>query len=199
MIGQRFSRWLVTGAAVRRGTRTLLPARCDCGTEREVDAHNLTHGWSRSCGCLQREVAARTAAGKATHGMYGTPTYRSWKAMVQRCTLVTSNSYAGYGAKGITVDPRWLAFEAFLADMGERPAGTSLDRWPNPTGNYEPGNCRWATPTEQSRNKSSGLLLVTARGETKCVAEWCSIQGLPQSRVYMRIRSGMDPVRALQL
>ena len=88
------------------------------------------------------------------HGMQGTPTYHSWSNMIQRCTNPKHHKYANYGAKGITVCERWREFANFLADMGVRPEGKTLDRYPDNTGNYEPGNCRWATPAEQQRNRA---------------------------------------------
>lgn len=98
--------------------------------------------------------------GKVKHGhtyrhlpSRSTPTYRSWKSMHMRCE-------GKYAVLGITVCERWSQFEQFLADMGERPPGTTLDRWPNNQGDYEPGNCRWATPIEQSRNRKSSRLNV---------------------------------------
>src|SRR6478736_1916805 len=78
-------------------------------------------------------------------------TYWSWISMLNRCRCATSTSYPLYGARGIKVCERWESFDSFLADMGERPDGTSLDRV-NPDGNYEPGNCRWATSKQQARN-----------------------------------------------
>lgn len=75
--------------------------------------------------------------------------------MKTRCTNSRVKAYARYGGRGIRVCEAWLdSFEAFLRDVGERPAGKTLDRYPNPDGNYEPGNVRWATPLEQARNKS---------------------------------------------
>jgi hypothetical protein len=88
-------------------------------------------------------------------GMSGTATHRSWSAMMQRCFNSKLRDYKSYGAKGITVCERWQIFLNFFADMGERPAGTTLDRYPNPAGNYEPGNCRWATPLEQTLNRKN--------------------------------------------
>jgi len=80
------------------------------------------------------------------------PTYITWANMVGRCAAHRASWLSPYALQGITVCDRWLKFENFLADMGERPEGTSIDRFPNGSGNYEPGNCRWATPTMQSRN-----------------------------------------------
>lgn len=91
-----------------------------------------------------------------------TRTYETWKAMAQRCRNPRHPAFARYGGRGITVCERWMSFENFLADMGERPPGTSIDRFPNRDGNYEPGNCRWATSTEQARNRGGTRTKLTA-------------------------------------
>src|SRR5882672_8257771 len=80
------------------------------------------------------------------------PTYLTWRAMWKRCTNPNEQSWRRYGAIGVTVCERWRSFEAFLADMDERPLGKTIDRYPNMSGNYEPGNCRWASTKEQRRN-----------------------------------------------
>lgn len=133
-----------------------------------------------------------------THGMAGTPTYASWEAMKTRCTNPNSDTFADYGGRGVTICERWLDFANFLADMGERPAGKTLDRWPNPAGNYEPGNCRWATKEEQQRNTTANVL-VTFNGETLTQTEWASRQGIKQTTLSYRLRHGWSALEALSL
>lgn len=121
--------------------------RCDCGTERQVRQGHLRGLKSKSCGCLQREVAQR-------HGRSRSVEYRTWAAMLQRCLNSDCPTWRYYGSQGVSVCDRWQqSFEQFLADMGPRPSPRhSLDRI-NPFGNYEPQNCRWATRDVQARNK----------------------------------------------
>lgn len=115
------------------------------------------------------------------------PTYRSWASMIQRCTNPKFASFAAYGARGIKVCTRWRrSFRCFLRDMGERPAGTSLDRFPNRRGNYEPGNCRWATRREQRLN-SDALHLLTFNGETLPLKHWAIRLGLKRATLSNRI------------
>lgn len=106
----------------------------------------------------QVEAALRNGASflgqgsKPIHGGYGTPTYASWASMIQRCKNPNRPNYAWYGGRGVRICAAWEKFENFLRDMGERPAGRTLDRL-DPDGHYEPANCRWATKLEQSRNR----------------------------------------------
>ena len=122
------------------------------------------------------------------------PTYNAWRAMVDRCTCPTSGNYERYGARGITVCDRWRSFSNFLADMGSRPEGRTIDRIDGSKG-YEPGNCRWASNKEQARNKRTNLI-VTYRGESRCVAEWVEILGLKEKLVRVRLSRGWSPERA---
>jgi hypothetical protein len=126
--------------------------RCICGAVTIARTANLLSGNTKSCGCRRGSAIRHGHARRATRGR--SPTYVSWAAMINRCTVPSNASYKRYGARGVTVCARWLdSFAAFLSDMGDRPEGTSLDRYPNRHGDYAPGNCRWATPTEQRRNQ----------------------------------------------
>lgn len=156
--GQRFSRLLVLRRAANIGTATAYECICDCGAKRIVRAVSLTHGVTKSCGCFQSDYMA---VKQKRHGYYGSPTYRSWRAMLARCRDSTHKQWMQYGGRGITVCDRWRQFENFLSDMGERPVGRSLDRI-NGNGNYEPGNCRWATRIEQRHNRRSDNVSSTA-------------------------------------
>lgn len=149
--GTRFGRLTVTHD--RDGASRVIGVLCDCGTAFAASVKVLRRGDVRSCGCLRREVAAERST---THGGTGSREYTTWKAMWQRCTNPRASKYRYYGGRGITVCARWRDFEAFLADMGPRPAGKSIDRV-DPDGDYEPGNCRWATQREQVANRRRSL------------------------------------------
>lgn len=164
VIGEQHGRWTVIGG---RGPGEHVLCRCACGTERMVKVPPLLHGRTRSCGCLQRERAAESSASIYTHGRSRTPTYTTWASMLQRCRNPNNPSYPRYGGRGITVCERWLDFAYFLEDMGERPDGHSIDRIDN-EGNYEPSNCRWATPAEQNANQRPNW-----RGSRICSVPGC--------------------------
>jgi hypothetical protein len=152
---QRFGRLLaIEPTGEKRWGVTIWRCICDCGAEKTAAVNSLKSGLVQSCGCLLSETARKR---KTTHGMYKTPVYQSWDSMIQRCTNPATKKFSDYGGRGIAVCERWLAFENFYADMGDRPEGHTLDRI-NVNGNYEPGNCRWATAKQQSRNKRTTKL-----------------------------------------
>lgn len=156
LAGQKFGRWLVTEPAGRdRHRHSLWKCRCECGTVRVVSQGNLITGDSHSCGCLHLEHihASRFRHGRNTKD----PSYMSWAAMRARCQTPGNWKYPSYGAVGVKVCSRWNDFATFLSDMGERPQGKTLDRFPDPSGNYEPTNCRWATPKEQRANQRKAV------------------------------------------
>ncbi len=128
--------------------------------------------------------------GNTKHGMFGTPTYTTWGQMIQRCTNPKSKEYPRYGARGIKVCERWRKFENFLADMGLKPAGLSLERVNN-DGDYEPDNCKWATPLEQSRNRSN-VIQFTHKGKTQNLTDWARESGIPKSTLHRWYKQGRD-------
>lgn len=149
--GNRYGR-LVAVRKVNETGKARWLCRCDCGTERIVWLSNLLKK-SRSCGCLQRELAAQARRDNPKHGQYKTSTYSSWQHMHVRCKSRDAKTWKYYGGRGIAVHLRWASFEAFFADMGPKPSPAhSIDRINNDRG-YEPGNCRWATKKEQVANR----------------------------------------------
>lgn len=121
-----------------------------------------------------------------TNGGAFSPTYHSWASMVQRCTNPKRKGYEHYGGKGVAVCQSWLTFENFLADMGERPEGMSLDRI-DVSGNYCKDNCRWADTTTQARN-SVQVVWVTIGKTTRRLVEWCELLGISINTVRARVK-----------
>jgi hypothetical protein len=162
--------------------------KCACGRRKTVLGPNLRSGHAETCGCSLRP-----------HGRFGTPEYRAWVSMIQRCENPKNQNYQRYGGRGISVCERWKgkgAFIRFFKDMGERPTPRhSLDRKDN-NGNYEPGNCRWATKIEQSNNRRVSRVL-TVGGVSATVSEWAAAIGVGKSTLKERLRRGWTAKDAL--
>jgi hypothetical protein len=150
LIGQSFGRWQVIDKAPRDRFRMVQwLCECQCGTIRNVSENSLIRGVSSSCGCLNREVCSR----RAIHGMTRTKIYQCWRHMLNRCYRSKDCMFVYYGGRGIKVCERWHKFVNFWDDMGTYPEdGRSLDRINN-DGDYEPGNCKWSTHSEQVSNQ----------------------------------------------
>lgn len=125
------------------------------------------------------------------------PLYKRWHAMIRRCRNPTSAAYKNYGGRGIVVCPRWHSFKNFLADMGLPPPGHTLDRINN-DGNYEPGNCRWASRHQQQRNTRRNIKL-TIDGVTLTIVEWAEKNKVPKKTAYRRMELGWSPNNAVTM
>lgn len=150
-------------------------------SEKPKRANHTTHGFTKG---------PRGTRDKITSG-----TYNTWVNMISRCKYENLPAYKDYGGRGITVCERWMDFQNFLDDMGTRPAGTSIDRINN-DGNYEPGNCRWATGVEQCKNRRSNRML-TLNGKTMCLTDWCSEFGITRAAVTFRLKRGWTLEKSL--
>lgn len=178
-------------------TRWMAVYRCDCGQSFVMQCRS--EAGTKSCGCFAKETARRLLTGnttRRTHNSTGSGTYRSWAKLRSRCECPSNIEYHRYGARGIVVCERWSSFSNFLEDMGERPAGSTIDRI-DVNGNYSPENCKWSTPKQQARNKRNNVLL-TIDGETKTVVEWSESSNAAKDKtIYSRVKKGWEAKRAV--
>ena len=186
LVGLRFGCLTVVSKALTRARNSMWQCRCSCGRTKIVGGQNLRRGTTKSCGCLNIEIATNRVI---THGKSHTPIYSVWQNMLARCYSPTHKSHANYGGRGIGVCDRWrYSFVNFYTDVGDPPKGHTLDRINN-NADYEPNNCRWATPKEQSRN-SRKVRLITYAGETMNLTEWAARIGVSHATIIRRIKKG---------
>lgn len=195
--GDRFGRLVAIGPVGRSpksGIQWL--CRCDCGKTTIVVSPSLRTGRTKSCGCIQKEFPSR---GNTTHGMSRQPLYQVWYSIIRRCTNPDDKRYPYYGGRGITICEEWRhGFKAFhdyvsqLPHCGEK--GYSLDRI---NAGYSPGNVRFSTSKEQSRNKRNNRM-ITHDGLTMCLTDWATRIQVPYGTLYDRLYvQGWDAERAL--
>jgi hypothetical protein len=209
LTGRTFGRLTVEGyGGQASGRESLWACRCSCGKRVTVRKGCLRDGDTQSCGCLRAELNKLSGRKHRTHGLHGAPEYRVWVGMVQRCAARNAGrkKYAGYAGRGIKVCQRWReSFAAFYADMGPRPSPKhSIDRINN-DGDYEPGNCRWATASQQACNKRvnavhglrKGNHVLTFNGSTRCLSEWARLTGIGRMTIQYRLWRGWSVEDAL--
>ena len=183
LVGEVFgSLKVLSSAGSNKHQKATWKCACVCGAIICVDTGSLRSGNSKSCGCIGR---LKTIEASRTHGLAGTRCHRIWQGMLNRCRNKNQLNYKNYGGRGISVCARWERFENFFEDMGEPPEGMSIDRIDN-DGDYEPGNCRWATRKQQGRNRRSNRV-IKFRGRERPLIEWAEDLGLEQSSLSERI------------
>jgi hypothetical protein len=192
IVGKRFGRLIVLGYA--KNTRWY--CRCDCGKLTINLGYNLKSGHSNSCGCLrdERGLIASTKHGHARKG-HPTATWHTWQSMKRRCLNPKRNDFYLYGGRGIAVCERWMEFENFLDDMGEKPNGLSLGRIDN-SGNYCPENCEWQTSEEQGSNKRNNHI-IEFDGKKQTVSQWARFLECNPDVLFCRLRRGWSETRTL--
>jgi len=184
LIGEKFGRITILSEKENRKALCL----CSCGKKKIMRVNDLKRGKSKSCGCLRKEKMT-------THGMKKTKEYSTWNSMKNRCLNKNNPRSFDYMGRGITICDKWLAFEGFYEDMGDRPKNKTLDRINNEKGYYKE-NCRWATDIEQQSNTRKNIF-IEFDGEIKTASQWSISLGGDRSLVSLRIRRGWTKKRAV--
>jgi hypothetical protein len=205
-IGKKFGKLTVLSSGTKQTSggnyRQIFELRCDCGKVYHTSAAPIIKGNSTQCNdCRKSEYAAKSSSG------YKHQLYTVWWGMVWRCHDERAKMFEYYGARGIHVCDRWRGsrqdspvasmdgFKNFLADMGDRPEGATIDRI-DVNGNYEPTNCRWATISEQANNKRSNVF-IEFEGQRLTISEWSIKLGIPYFWYQISVKYNLDPVEAL--
>jgi len=181
LTNQRFNRLVaIKRVGSTKDKKATWLCHCDCGNEKIIIGKELRSGNTQSCGCFNKEQISKACK---KHDGKGTRLYCIWKNMRQRCFNVNNPKYQRWGGRGITICEEWNTYTNFRdwALSAGYEDKLSIDRIDN-NGNYEPGNCRWATDKEQTRNARSNIVY-----HGKCLAEWCEELGLDYDSAYRRI------------
>ncbi len=194
LTGQRFGRLIVISVDSKTSKHhgTYWICRCDCGTEKSVSSTALKQGYTKSCGCLRRESLQNSRHKNLR-------LYQVWQDMKQRCSNPNNKYYHRYGGRGIKVCPEWAnEYESFYlwAISHKYKKGLQIDRIDN-DGDYEPDNCRWVTPQENTNNRSISRK-ITFDGETHSINEWAKITGISIGKIRYRYESGKTPKEILK-
>lgn len=185
LTGERFGRLTAIERAESRNGKSMWLCKCDCGKEKIIQAMNLTHGDTKSCGCLQKETIRQISS---THNKSKTKLYRVYLHMKARCNNQSDKSYVDYGGRGISVCKEWSeSYEEFMKWSYENgyKDGLQIDRIDN-NGNYCPENCRWTNRVAQANNRRNNNFIYF-NGENKTLSEWERETGIDQSTIWARI------------
>ena len=200
--GRKFGRLAVLKIHGHKGKRLTYECLCDCGKTHVAVGENLRDGTTKSCGCYRREITSPFRNGRHIgfkHGFAGRstqhPLYNIWAGIMDRCHNQSARDYYLYGGRGISVCERWKHIENFIADMGDRHYGRSIDRINN-DGNYEPRNCRWATIKQQSNNRRTNHIL-KFKGKSQTMQAWSEEIGVNKNTLYGRTRKGWSMKKIL--
>jgi hypothetical protein len=209
LTGLRFGRLSVIKRAQVSSPLAHWECHCDCGAVKVVPGNNLRRGMSKSCGCLKREQVIKNGKANKIHGLRKSPVYKSWEAMRERCGNASHVAYRRYGGRGIKVCARLArSVVDLVAVIGDRPNGMTVDRFPDKDGHYSCGDCeqcrrngwakniRWATKTEQGRNRRDNQTL-THNGKTLTVNEWAQLVGLKPMTIRGRLARGWSHEKSL--
>jgi hypothetical protein len=187
LTGQRFTRLVVRHCGKDcHDERVRWLCDCDCGATTLVLSQSLRNGETRSCGCLHRDISREVGKyANATHHKTGTPEYRTWNNMRNRCSNPNVPCFRNYGGRGITVCSRWDVFETFFEDMGPRPSPQhTIERMDN-NGPYSPENCIWIPGAQQIRNRRN-TIYVLYHGTPMRITEVMQHSGLTYNQIYHR-------------
>lgn len=189
---QKWRRSAQCGECLKQGRSRRVEKICEeCGLPFSVLPHRAKKARLCSLSCNSKKGNRVNPVHPRTHGHTvdgQSPTYKSWHDMKDRCQNPKNGMYPHYGGRGIAVCERWNAFASFLADMGTRPPGTTIDR-KDVNGNYEPSNCRWATVPQQADNTTRTIYL-TFRGETLTLTQWATRLGVNRETLRSRLALG---------